>query len=159
MVDFKNHSVARAHLGKSEMIRFLTGNGWNEEWAIKEPGKFCVDLRGLSDEDSIIGAFWNELRGPGFPASNYPGKGYVASLDALEEVIGDFFAARWVESTTITIVGGNSLNKVGPFFPAFVVDTLNSAIYLAVREKSVESRNVNEICEGIDNITIWLILN
>lgn len=122
---------------------------WNEKKYTRRQGYYYVDLRGLRNEDAIVGAFWGTLRGPGYPPENYPGKGYVNSLDALTEVIADFLLARWGQETRIVVIGGEVLPTIGLVYFASVIDTLGRAIELALVTKIRTCKDIEEIEKGV----------
>ena len=91
------------------MIRFLSNvPDWNPIWGIKEKGRLLIDLGKCADKECILRKIGTVLKGSDSPTID------GNSLDALIDVMGDWFMEHWGEPIEIYIRGADAIKRCDP---------------------------------------------
>jgi hypothetical protein len=135
----------------SEM-KILLANDWSEAWLRPKAGSYAIDLRGVASKKEAIVRLASTLSGK----QSHPVNG--DSLDALQDVIADWFYEHWTTKKTIYIAGGRSLCNLDPDLAVHVADVINSAFIAAIYDRSQVDKDT-DIHLGIARTRVVFVMN
>ena len=119
------------------MIRFLSNvPGWNPIWKIKTKERLVVDLGECRDQQGIVRELVTLLKGrdsPKLVGGN--------SLDALVDVMGDWFTEHWGETIEIYIRGADAIKRCDPALLPLIADCMQSAFDRGARNAHLVGRD------------------
>jgi hypothetical protein len=119
------------------MIRFLSNvPDWNPIWKIKAKERLVVDLGECRDQQGIVRELVTLLKGrdsPKIVGGN--------SLDALVDVMGDWFIEHWGETIEIYIRGADAIKRCDPALLPLIADCMQSAFDSGARNAHLVGRD------------------
>lgn len=134
------------------MIEIISKSNWDADCSQTYDYLIQVDLRDCEDTQQIIQKIGSSIKGN---ASQYISGN---SLDALVDVMSDWFIENWGDEKWICITGGNRAFDFGREFALNLVGCFCDAFSGAIYDRSI-NHGGEGIAEEIGNLTIHFVLN
>lgn len=131
------------------MIKVIPKDRWDTTWDNPQQGAILIDLRKCRSKADVLRAVGHKLKGQHSPII------HGNSLDALIDVMSDWFCENWGKEKVIYITGGSHLFAIGNDFAMNLVQCFNDAFEGALFDKS-QKKEVQSIHEEINNVRIYL---
>jgi len=131
------------------MIKILSKDNWDVSWDMPQQGAFLIDLRDCRAKSDILKAIGHQLKGKDSPVI------HGNSMDALIDVMSDWFCENWGQKKDVYITGGGRLFEISHDFAMNVTQCFNDAFEGAIYERSLNHGDEG-IHEEIGNIRIFL---
>lgn len=120
------------------MIQFLSNVAdRNPLWGNKKKGQLFIDLRKCADRQCILREIGGVLKG----SDSQTMRGN--SLDALVDIMGDWFIERWGEKVEIYIRGADAIKKCDPGLLTEIADCMQSAFDHGARNAHLVGRDTS----------------
>jgi len=120
------------------VIQFLSNvPDWNPIWGIKENGRLLIDLGKCADKECILKKIGAVLKGSDSPTIS------GNSLDALVDVMGDWFMEHWGEQIAIYIRGADAIKRCDPELLTEIADCMQSAFDQGARNAHLVGRDTS----------------
>ncbi|HGG64345.1 MAG TPA: hypothetical protein ENK34_07180 [Rhodobacteraceae bacterium] len=134
------------------MITILDPTDWNLRWETPIAGEWFIDLRGIDKKHRIIRKIGRTLRGGDSPLIN------GNSLDAMIDVVADWFTETWGTNRIIYIAGGKSLECHGVKFALDVTLSIEEAFMDTIYDRALNYEGVG-ISEEFSHVSVYLCMN
>jgi len=134
------------------MITILEGADWNPRWEFPIEGEVFIDLRGIDKKHRIVRKIGRVLRAEDSPLIN------GNSLDALIDVVSDWFIETWGTDRVIYIAGGKTLEYQGVKFALEVTLSIEDAFMQAIYDRALNYDGTG-ISEEFARVSVYLCMN
>ncbi|WP_068081564.1 hypothetical protein [Polycladidibacter stylochi] len=131
------------------MIQFIEAAQWKAHSATVGK-KYVVDLRGSQSKQEILRSMGKILKGKDSPLIN------GNSLDALNDVMSDWFCENWGKEKQIYIIGWEVVGEIHSELPVILADIVNSAFLGAVYDKCLRGDS-SSVPDEINNFSVFLV--
>lgn len=133
------------------MITIHSPQDWNRSWDSPENGSLLISLQDCGTQADVLMAIGHVIKGQDSPTI------HGRSLDALIDVMGDWFIENWGTTKVIHVTGGDHLFTLGRTFAIKVIQCFNDAFAAAIYDRAL-NHAADGICEELNRVCVYVEL-
>jgi hypothetical protein len=134
------------------MINFVNSDAWNPAWEKARDGQYFVDISECATAEQAAKRIGGVVSGEQSPIL------VRGNLDALIDVMGEFFYERWGEEIAIYVKGSRLLSNALGIELARLILCFDSAFDRATFSAS-HSGSIKEYMKAKQNVFVYFCLN